>query len=322
MQEKPNKKHRWGVILAGGDGTRLRSLTRLVSDDERPKQFCPLLGGKTLLAQTRLRIAGSIDSGQTLFSLTESHKPFYAAELAKVPSACLVAQPSNRGTLPAILWSLLRIVRLDEDAVVAFFPSDHYYSDEGKFVANIESAFDFAGVDARSVILLGAVAKNPEVEYGWIEAETVSANGFDGLKRVKRFWEKPSDQLARALFDRGCLWNTFVMVGRAGAFLEMTRQAVPSLYRNFVPVLRLTNPDNEGEAMQPVYNSLSTGDFSREVLSVSTERLAVASFGDIGWSDLGTPRRLITTLFESGIESPWVGASGCCNQCGLTLTAS
>ncbi|MGH9561732.1 MAG: hypothetical protein ACRD3S_09785, partial [Terracidiphilus sp.] len=53
--------HRWGVILPGRDGTHLQPLTRLACGDNRPKQFCPLLGGKTLLAHTRQRIAKAID---------------------------------------------------------------------------------------------------------------------------------------------------------------------------------------------------------------------------------------------------------------------
>lgn len=48
---------RWGVILAGGDGTRLTSLTRQITGDDRPKQFCPSLGADTLLSETRRRVA-------------------------------------------------------------------------------------------------------------------------------------------------------------------------------------------------------------------------------------------------------------------------
>ena len=102
MQSSPNHKHRWGVILSGGDGVRLRPLTWLLTGDDRPKQFCRLVGEKTLLAQTRDRVARALPPDRTLFVLTKSHEPFYATELGEVPPDQMVVQPRNRGTLPAL----------------------------------------------------------------------------------------------------------------------------------------------------------------------------------------------------------------------------
>jgi mannose-1-phosphate guanylyltransferase len=322
MKANENDKHRWGVILAGGDGNRLRPLTHLVSEDDRPKQFCPLLDGQTLLAQTQLRIAGTVNPDQTLFVLNKAHEPFYRKELANVPAIQKVVQPGNRGTLPAILWSLLRIVRFDDHAVVAFFPSDHYYSQEGQFIAGIISGYEQAERHTQSIILLGAVANRAETQYGWIEPETSLVSDFhDRPTRVRRFWEKPSSVIAQSLFNQGCLWNTFVMVGRASAFLNMIEQTAPVIYRDFKPILTLHDLETESEVAQSLYNRLPAADFSTSVLSANTEDLCVASLGDIGWSDLGDPRRLITTLYESGMKNPWV-SEGSCNQCGVSLALS
>ena len=72
---------RWAVILAGGDGTRLQSLTRSISGDDRPKQFCPIIGGRTLLDQTSRRVALSVAPEQTLTVLTRTHERFYGSLL-------------------------------------------------------------------------------------------------------------------------------------------------------------------------------------------------------------------------------------------------
>lgn len=306
MYRNLTHNHRWGVILAGGEGSRLRSLTRLVTGDDRPKQFCPLLGGRTLLAQTRRRIQRSISQRRTLFVLLNAHERFYTQELWKVPPARTVVQPSNRGTLPAILAGLMRIVRHDQQAVVAIFPSDHYYADEQQFRAGAELAFGVAETSPESVVLLGAPAKHAEIGYGWIEAEAVlSPHSHDGLLRVKRFWEKPSPSVARDLLDRGCVWNTFVMVGHAQAFLDLVRSRVPELYKAFEPMRARYSPETDEEAMRAVYDGIEAADFSQSILSATSEKLKVLCLGDVGWSDLGEPRRVMGVLAETGGGLEW-----------------
>jgi mannose-1-phosphate guanylyltransferase len=299
-------RRRWGVVLAGGEGVRLRSLTRLVSGDNRPKQFCPLLGGRTLLAQTRIRIQRSLAPERTLFVLLKSHERFYRKELRGVAPARMVVQPNNRGTLPAILSSLLRIIRRDRNALVAFFPSDHFYFDEDRFREDVVSAFSAAEDHPSTVILLAAEAKHAEVGYGWIEAEPPSANSGRRLIGLKRFWEKPPQPLAEELLDRGCLWNTFVMVGTAQAFADTIRSSVSDLYRALEQLLASRKPEAESATFGAIYENLRVADFSQEVLAANRERLAVLRLGDVGWSDLGDPRRVITLLSEAGVEHEWV----------------
>lgn len=314
-------RHRWGVILAGGDGTRLQPLTRLACGDNRPKQFCPLLGGKTLLGHTRQRIAKTIDPDRVLFVLTKKHEPFFREALESIPRFQKIVQPHNQGTLPAILWSLLHVFHADENAQVAFFPSDHYFGNEAGFLSTIERAFDFAEERADSVILLGAGAERPETEYGWIEpAYTTESELVHDFAPVRRFWEKPPLETARELLAQGCLWNTFVMIGSAAAFLEMIRRTASALFESFEAALLDGEMDFWEKKMRALYDGLNRdvpSDFSRQVLALSTERLLVANCGEVGWSDLGEPRRFIAALTGNGDENPW-GVAEICNKCGLT----
>src|SRR5579863_1230155 len=279
-------QHHWGVILAGGEGARLKSLTRFVSGEDTPKQFCRLLGGQSLLAQTTQRMSRTFSAERTVYVLLNSHERFYSKDLRNVPLARMVVQPSNRGTLPAILSSLIHIVRQDKNAVVGFFPSDHHYSEEDSFMAGVDLAFNAAESNPETVILMGVAAKRAETEYGWIEATpAMSTDSQDGLLKVKRFWEKPSARTAEELLERGCVWNTFVMIGRAQAFLDLIRAGATDIYQAFEGLLALPEAVSVNEKLNPIYQCLTTADFSTLVLSGTPERLGVWCLGDVGWSD-------------------------------------
>jgi mannose-1-phosphate guanylyltransferase len=279
LQPKPalescdNASNRWGVILARGDGVRLRELTRLVSGDDRPKQFCPLFGSRTLLEETRRRVERTIRPKQILFAVGREHEHYYLRYLAAQASQRIV-QPCNRGTAPAILYTLLRIARTDPEAIVGIFPCDHYYSPESAFTTALESAFTVAEQQADSVVLLGVQPNGPEVEYGWIEVGEAIRGGA-GLFRVKRFQEKPALAVAENLFRSGSLWNTFVMIGHARTILEMARDTVPALLEVLESERVMQNPGGEIRIPDSVYDRIPPIDFSRQVLSVATDRLLI-----------------------------------------------
>jgi mannose-1-phosphate guanylyltransferase len=294
---------RWGVILAGGDGTRLQRLTRLICGDDRPKQFCPLVSNDTLLEQTRKRAERSIPWETILFPLTRSHRAFYLQELGIRPSQRIV-QPANKGTAPPILYSLLSIEQNDKEAIVAILPCDHHYSDERMFTAALESAFDIAAQHTGSVVLLGAHPQSPEIEYGWIELGPSVGDAGSASFHVRGFCEKPSFHVARELLERGSLWNTFVMVGHVRSFLEMVNAALTGLVEAFRKSQLWAGAEvHIGDSL---YDGIHSVDFSREVLSVQTRRLVAMQLGRAGWSDLGNPERVMAVLQAAGLEPWWM----------------
>src|ERR1700733_7592072 len=225
---------RWGVILAGGDGKRLLPLTRTLTGDDRPKQFCAIVGDESLLQQTRRRVSTIIGPQRTLLALSEVHEEFYQDQVARGPSARLVIQPQNRGTAAAILYSLMRIRTFDSTGQVAFFPSDHHFFNDEAFANQIRLAFSLTESNPGTVILLGIEPETPETSYGWIQPGTRFVNPFtDSTSHVERFWEKPSGALACDLMRRGCLWNSFVMVGQIESFLDLIRRTLPELFEAF-----------------------------------------------------------------------------------------
>lgn len=297
-------RERWAVILAGGDGTRLQSMTRAITGDSRPKQFVPIIAGSTLLNQTRRRVALSIEPSRTLVVVTQKHRQFYQPVVDELPPGLLLEQPSNKGTAPAILYALLQVATRSPQAVVALFPSDHFFTDDEGFMAHVDAAIDAVEIQPETVLLLGITPTSPETEYGWIEPHpSILASVQRAMTRVKRFWEKPSLNVATSLMERGCLWNSFVMVGRVDALLRMTRTAMPEMYRAFEALTPTFNTPVEHKALAELYAHSDDANFSHQVLAVRPEDLMVMRVGDVGWSDLGEPKRVLSTLAGLGIQS-------------------
>jgi mannose-1-phosphate guanylyltransferase len=298
MQTK-RRTHLWAVLLAGGDGTRLRDLTARIAGDDRPKQFCPIIGAESLLSQTRARLGPLFSGDRQVFVVSRAHERYYSKELADARDSLILAQPMNRGTAVGIIIALVQVMQADPDAIVGFFPCDHHYSDDESFRSIVRSAIACAEQFRESLVIVGAEAEYAETEYGWIEPGlAVLETKAEPLYRVNRFREKPTLPQARALLQSGCLWNTFVTIGSAATFLELICSEVPEVVLSVTRALA----DND---LGPTYTQLPLVDFSRDILAQQANRLLVLRDSGSGWADLGSPDRVLCLLARSVNQPAW-----------------
>jgi mannose-1-phosphate guanylyltransferase len=297
----------WALLLAGGDGRRLRPLTRQIAGDPRPKQFCAIFDGETLLDRTRRRADLFTRGDQHVVVVSREHEPYYSGLITQLAPDRLVVQPRNAGTAPGILYPMLRIRELAGNVPVAIFPSDHYVSDDGAFVTAVAHAAAVAGARPDLIVLLGVEASAPETEYGWIETESIPlALPGEPAFPVHRFLEKPSLRLAERLFARGALWNSFVMVGWVDTFLALTRRVAPDLAAAFEPLSAAVGSPREGEIAERVYAGLESCSFSERVLVPGTDGLVTVRVKSVDWSDWGHPQRVMATMRRTGWRPAWL----------------
>lgn len=284
------------VVLAGGSGLRLADFVRRREGNGLPKQFCSFGHECSLLQQTVERTRPLIADENVVVVVDRSHADRAMTELQRFPGARIVAQPCNRGTAPGVLLPVSHILWRHPDAVVLVAPSDHGIRDGRVFRRAIWSAVRAVRGGVADPVVFGAEASSPRSDYGWI----VPGEGLGrGLSNVAAFVEKPPAERARELLAAGALWNTMLLVARAGTLQRLYRRLLPRLAATLEAAGGLRGSDRAA-FLRRRYARITPSDFSRDVLQrapgLSVKRLPA----EVGWTDVGTPERMTAWLEGAG----------------------
>ena len=286
----------WAIVLAGGEGSRLRDLTTDASGVAVPKQYCSLTGGQSLLIDTVHRAASVVEPNHICVIVAAQHRRWWEPMCSGMPKSNIIVQPRNRGTGNGVLLPLLHILARDQGAHIVLLPSDHYVRDEPALASSLRQAVRALEDHPDEVLVLGMHPDDADPDLGYIiPGHSIGPN----ISRVERFVEKPSEAAARQLLNRGALWNAFIVATRARALLGlfMTRQPDVVAKMHFAVAEDLRSSAN-ALATTGVYRDLPNIDFSLQILQGAETKLRLIKANRCGWSDLGTPKRLGETLRE------------------------
>ena len=279
----PKREQLWAIVLAGGDGRRLRALVAELDGAPLPKQFASLGGTASLLQRTMARVGALVPSRRTVIVVPDSYEELARAQLARWPDAQVIAQPRNCGTAPGILLPLAHVLSAAPRATVAIFPSDHHVPRPQPFLEAVVRAH---AAGCAPLTLLGIEPTEPDTTVGWIVPGPPSQRG---LASVDQFVEKPSRQVAEELMRRHGLWNSFVCVGPARAIWQLAEKHTPEVTRRF------SSPARDVYAR---YADMPEVNFSRRILE-RAQGLTVAPVVGSGWSDWGTPERVLAGMRDA-----------------------
>jgi mannose-1-phosphate guanylyltransferase len=285
----------WAVVLAGGEGSRMASLTRLLYGRDRPKQFAALYDDRTFLQCTMDRIAPLVPPDRTVVVVGDAHESLARQQLDGYEGVQIVLQPGNLGTGPGLLLPLAHVRAQEARARVVVFPADHHVRRPEPFLEAAGHAVTAADKAPSGLALIGATAAGPATDMGWILPGKRTASNPGGALAVERFVEKPGGAEAWALLEEGGLWNTMVVAGRVAALWCLLRRCLPEQTREIERyALRIGHPDARA-TLEDVYRSMPPADLSRAMLQ-RIRGLLVVPMADAAWSDCGTPARLLECL--------------------------
>jgi len=299
----------WVVVLAGGQGTRLQQFIRHITGSDRPKQFCRIVGTRSMLRHTWDRARRIVPSDRILTVITAGQEAYLQDEASGTVPGGVLVQPANKETAPGLLLPVLWIAERDPTATVVVFPSDHFIWEEERFLQHVRDAVRASRHFADRMVVLGVEPDGPEQSYGWIApGPPCEADAGVELYHVRRFWEKPDRTTAASLFASGFFWNTFVLAGQLGAFLGAARRALPEVFDSLSVAAGFLGTRYEADVLAATYRSLRPINFSITLLAEQPETLLALPVRAVYWSDWGDPQRILRTLRRFDRRPAWAPA--------------
>ena len=283
------------VILSGGAGTRLWPLSR----ELYPKQLLPLVGERTMLQETVLRLEGLADLGAPLVVCNDAHRFMVAEQLRQVEQAAdtVILEPVGRNTAPAVAVAALQTMADGSDPLLLVLAADHVIRDAAALCTAVTDGVD--AVQNGALLTFGIVPTNPETGYGYIRrgagrvacGEKPAPNHQSPtpvLYDVKEFVEKPDLVTAEKYLESGdYYWNSGMFFFKASVFLAELEKAAPEM-------LAACRKAWEGRASDLDFTRLDTEAFAAcpsdsidYAVMEKTNRAVVIPL-DAGWSDVGS----------------------------------
>lgn len=293
------------LVLAGGEGKRLRPFVHLLRRDLLPKQYVNFIGRRSMLEHTLSRAEELVPASAVFTIVNTGHLVFpeVRRQLAGRHPGTVLVQPENKETAPGILFSLIHIAKRHPNSIVTILPSDHFVLEEEDLNGYLKYAHGLVERDPTRLVLLGVEPDHDETEYGYIVPGAKVKRTDHPVWQISSFVEKPDSRTAETLSRRGALWNTMMMVFHTGTMLATIKNLMPELFAAFEPLFHAVAMAEEKNVYAEIYRKLPLVNFSKDILeplAQQTSRLLTLPVRDVLWSDWGSETRIMEVLRMTG----------------------
>ena len=271
----------YGLILAGGKGSRLYPLSRA----GEPKQFLKLINDKSFLVNTVDRITPIIDKDNIYVVTNMDYKEKVKEELIGIKENNIFVEPANKETATCIGLSAVKLLKQDADAVMVVLPSDHYIQGEKNYTDTLSQAVEMAN-RRRCIVTLGIEPTRPETGYGYIEMGERTTGNIPTY-RIARFTEKPNLEVAKDFILKGTyLWNSGMFIFRADVILREIEKYLPKLHKPLMEIYKSLGEENEEEVIEEQYELIDGISIDFGVMQKTRKAYVIKC--DFSWDDMGS----------------------------------
>lgn len=269
----------YGVIMAGGGGTRFWPLSR----KKTPKQLLNL-SGKELMINEAVDRLSLVTERSNIFVVTNTSQAeqMLKATSGRIEPDHILIEPAARNTAACIGYSAFEIVKKYGDGIMVITPSDAYIRNNEEFARVLQIAIDEAE-QTDSLLTVGITPTYPATGYGYINFETSK----NPIKNVLKFVEKPNRETAQTyLLDGSYVWNSGMFIWKASVILKYFKQFLPDIYINLEKISEKMGTFQEKYTIESIYPKLRSISIDFGIMEKADNIKVVP--GEFGWSDVGS----------------------------------
>ncbi len=295
------------MVLAGGEGGRLRPLLRRALGEDRPPQYLPLLGSRTLLDETLERIGLRVPASRMVVVTVRAHVPHVAEQFTGVADPPYVLlQPRDRGTAPALLHAARWVARREPEAMLAVFPCDQFVRGAATFMAHVLDVAYALACSPERVALLGTAPASPGGDHGWIESGAPLEDADDLLATVRALEPRAGEAGEYGAGSGG--WNTGVVVGSAAALIVLGHRTRPDVSAHLDRAhVDGAHGEPDAAALREAYAAMAAVSFE-EMAAAAPAQLTVSRLPRVTWCDLGRVDGLLAAITHMRVRPAWADA--------------
>ena len=274
---------KYGVIMAGGGGTRFWPLSR----QKTPKQLLNLSGKELMVNEAIDRLSYTADKND-IFIVTNCAQSgaMLHATAGRIRPDHILSEPSARNTAACVGYAAMEILRKYGDGIMVITPSDAFIRDNSAFTRVLAEAVKAAEVKNK-LVTVGITPTFPATGYGYIQFDKDSEGD---AKTVSRFREKPDEETAKSYLAEGnYVWNSGMFIWKASVILEKFEKLIPDIYSDLCEIGDEMGTSDEFSVLNEVYPRIRKISVDYAIMEPSAAEGDVLTIpGEFGWNDVGS----------------------------------
>lgn len=271
----------YGVIMAGGGGTRFWPLSRQAT----PKQLLNLSGKDLMVNEAIDRLSHTVDKGDIFIVTNKTQVPkMREATAGRIADNHILSEPSARNTAACIGYAAVEIMKKYGDGIMVITPSDAYIKNVDEFSRVLAQAVETAEAE-NALVTVGITPTFPATGYGYIKYDKTET--AQAAKNVEEFKEKPDEETAKTYVDSGnYAWNSGMFIWKASTILEKFKIHLPDIYEDLMIIAGAMNTADEYDVINKVYPQIQSISIDYGIME-QAEGVKVIP-GEFGWNDVGS----------------------------------